>query len=419
MPFKFISVLIKIIFAVFVVLGLVISAGNADAIEITAASCSAVDIQSAANAVKKAGGGTVYIPPGNATHSAPIKIPDGISLIGAGQDRTIIANADIRVSTRFYGKLDKGFRISGMTLENNSRLQIDSCHDFRIDHITITTSGGTCFSISRSHSGLIDNCVLMQNGPFYGITISRPGDRYPEDWVTDIGDIAGKETAIFIEDCEFKGGTAGGMNHGVVGHGNAHYVVRNCNFHNMQGAWRVDSHGPGYGPPCGTRLIEVYNNTFDYSPNHTWIAIAVRGGSALIFDNQINNHDNGIMLTLESKAQNYAEAFRVSQTYIWDNTFTNLKKEKESAPPCDWENGTSPHGCEVMIFDVNETGSLVSKDEIKENQHYFLRKPTQASDGFSYTPYEYPHPFKNRIYGKGGSDSPHPHTALRILGTAS
>ena len=72
-----------------------------------------------------------------------------------------------------------------------------------------------------------------------------------------------------------------------------------------------------------------------------------------------------------------------------------------------------------MVFDVNETGDLVSKNEIKENQHFFLRKPTPASDGFSYTPYEYPHPFKNRIFGKGDSETPHPPTALRILGTPS
>ena len=64
MPVKFISVLTKVILAVCVVLGLVISTGNADAIEITAASCSAADIQSAANTVKKAGGGTVYFPAG-------------------------------------------------------------------------------------------------------------------------------------------------------------------------------------------------------------------------------------------------------------------------------------------------------------------------------------------------------------------
>jgi len=303
--------------------------GNSRALEVTADSCAVTDIQSAADEVEAAGGGTVYIPEGNCEHSSEaVKIPDGISLIGAGQDKTLISNGNVKVNTRFYGKLDKPFRISGINFSGDSHLSIDSAHDFRIDAITIENGGGTAIGISRSSSAVIDHCTVKVNGSYYGVTVTGSYDEFEEAWEPDVENLLGQSSAIFIEDSYFEGSE---YYHAVVGHGAAHYVFR---YNTVLGAkaHEIDTHGPGYGPPCGTRLVEAYNNTFQ-----------------------------------------------------------NLGFGHKDRCPCDWENGND-HCCEVFVWDIGSHPGMESKEYIREDEHYFLRAPSQELDGFVYTPYTYPHP---------------------------
>lgn len=355
---------------------------------IHADSCSADDIQTAADAIEALEGGIVYIPAEECTHTKIIKISDGVSLIGAGQGQTIIYNANIKISTRFYGFLDKSFRISGMSLLGDSHLSIDRASGFRIDNITIETAGGSAIGISRSHSAVIDHCTISVTKGYYGISINgNPDHVFPDDWVFDTSELLGQSTAIFIENCDFYG-----ANHGTVGHANAHYVLRYNTFTDNYGSWRVDAHGPGYtNPPdgLGTRLVEVYENVFNYSTHgHNKRAIGIRGGSAVIFNNTINDLENGIMLTLESRAHLYPEEERVHDVWIWNNDFEPL----DAPCTCDWESGVDGC-CEVMVWDVNENPVLGdSKDYIREGYEYFLREPSLEQDGFDYTHYLYPHP---------------------------
>ena len=80
----------RVIWVILFFLIMVNSTSKAMAKDVTAASGSASDIQIAIDSAYASGGGTVYIQPGTTHHNGvAIKVKDGVSLIGAGQDKTI------------------------------------------------------------------------------------------------------------------------------------------------------------------------------------------------------------------------------------------------------------------------------------------------------------------------------------------
>jgi len=355
------------------------------ALVVTANSCAVSDIQNAVDAVKAAGDGVVNIPAGVCDHAnQALHLLDGIEIFGAGQGQTLIHNANIRADCR-SGGLTGGLRFSGMELPGSSYLELRGCTNFRIDHITIEATSGSAMSVQESHASVIDHSIVKVNGPYYGIVITQGyAETYPEYWVSETYQLLGDSTAIFIEDNEFYG-----AQHAIVGHGNAHYVARYNHFIGQSGHV-IDAHGPGYGPPCGTRLVEAYNNVFD-SPIVNWKAFGIRGGSAVIFNNELIDFDNGALLTLESRADEYAPEMRLHDTWIWGNTFYNLGKDYESQCPGNYLGGT-PHCNEVFVWNINVHAGLDSLTEIQENREFFLRAPNLQQDGFTYIPYIYPHP---------------------------
>jgi hypothetical protein len=349
--------------------------------EVTADSCSAADIQAAADLVKTAGGGTVYIPAGTCEHSSdPIRLPDGINLTGAGQDKTFISNGNIRVNTRHYGKLNKPFRISGIYLGGDSKLQIDTARDFRVDHCTFESTSGAAITVSGSVSGVIDHCTVKVTGSYYGVVVSGG---YDAVWEEDIRNLLGQPTAIFVEDCTFEG-----THHAVVGHGAAHYVFR-YNVTRTGNAHQVDAHGPGYGPPYGTRAAEIYGNILGEQPGG-WKAIALRGGGGVIFDNTIRDFRNGTFLVLESGSECppndgcecYPLAGQVHDVWIWNNVYEAVAEDQ------------------VRVTSLGGT-ALDPQCYIQQDRDYFLRAPSQAEDGFTYVPYPYPHPFTKELTLRG------------------
>jgi hypothetical protein len=389
------------------VLVLFAMASITNALDVNAGSCSYADIQSAAEQVQSAGGGTVYIPAGDCTHTDIIRMSDGISLIGAGQGATIIRNGDIRANTAFYGKLNKGFRISGFSLLANSGqtayLEIRDCHDFRIDHITINmVRSGSGIEITSSRSGVIDHCEITVNTSLYGIAIGGTDSSYPSCWPS-LNFIAGASSAIFIEDNVFLGT----YQHAIVGHGAAHYVARHNSFAGTPNGHPVDAHGPGFGPPCGTRLVEIYDNSFANSNpvSENWKAIEIRGGSGLIFNNNFPSWDNAVMFTLDAwhdlisyggncnnpLSGGYPCNMQVKDVWIWNNTYSYL-----GGGSCNCGFPSAPHCCQSIVWD--NTGLHYNiNDMVKAERDYNNRAPTQAQDGFIYTPYRYPHPLISNV----------------------
>jgi len=332
-------------------------------LEVTAQSCSQEDIQVAVNEVKAAGGGVVRVPERESDHGRiPVKMPDGISLTGAGQDKTIISNANIRIDTRHYGKLDRPFRVSGLHLIGNSHLVFDTCHEFRVDHRTIESASGSAIGVGRSHSCAIDHCKIKVNGSFYGITMSGPRD--PDYW-PEIDKQLGKPTAVFIEDCEFVGGAS---YHATVGHGAIHYVLRHCTLRGP-GCTLVDAHGPGYRPPRGTRCVEVYKNRLSCKGN----GLGLRGGGGVVFGNAISAK-TGVTLVLESRSKgSYPVPDQIHELWIWDNLYENTPTK-------------------VRVTSWGGTKGMDPLEYIQKDRDFFLRPPSKELDGFEYEPYTYPHP---------------------------
>jgi len=333
---------------------------QAHALEVIARSGSTDDIQAAADQVEAAGGGTVYIPAGKYTFTGEVKSSDGINFIGKGQEGTILSGGKIDIDTRYYGKLDKPFRISDISFVNGGSLRIDSCHDFRVDHVTVEADGGTAVSIVRSHRGVIDHCKVTQSGEYYGIYII--GDDVT--WEEDISKLLGSAEAIFIEDCTFDK-----IGHCVDGTAGGHYVFRYNVLTNSYSA-AVDAHGPGYGADLGTRAVEIYNNLIDKT---NLGGIGIRGGGGVIFNNRLQEKHIDLVLEGDSEGP-YPVPMQIHDLWIWGNTFEGVPEEEQI-------HVTSWSGQEEL-----------AKECIQENRDYFLRAPTQELDGFTYTPYTYPHP---------------------------
>ncbi len=393
-------------------IGIFTLAKISQAADVTAASCSAADIQSAADQVKNAGGGTVYVPAGNCTHTDAVRMSDGVNLIGAGQGVTIIHNSHIAISTRFYGNLNKGFRVSGMSLYSGGSdpISLDTVHDFRLDHMYIETGSGDAVGASYSYSGVIDHCYIKLTNSVYGIEIAKTTDTYPTCWPS-LTSILGKSDAIFIEDNTIEGT---GSYHGTVGHGAAHYVVRHNTFIDASGSARIDAHGTGYPPfNCGTRLVEVYNNDFYFTNpggGNNDYGMDCRGGSQVVFNNTWHNFDNGLVIFLDNGMDSlpYPQPMQPSGIWFWNNSFVNLGYGHESSCPCT-DPTTQTHCCQVFLADFAQITDK-TKDFVQLNREYFLRAPSQQLDGFTYTPYTYPHP----LQGGGDTTAPAAPTGVSV-----
>ena len=95
----------------------------------------------------------------------------------------------------------------------------------------------------------------------------------------------------------------------------------------------------------------------------TQVAITIRGGGGVIFDNTIRGYDYAVRLIIEEMQDlsSYPVYHQVHDLWIWDNTHDGLAEV--------WVPDWNPH-----------------EEFIQENRDYFL----YAKPG--YTPYPYPHP---------------------------
>jgi hypothetical protein len=181
-------------------------------------------------------------------------------------------------------------------------------------------------------------------------------------WNQDITQFLGKyETApagiplVYIEDNTFYR-----HRHAIASNQGTWYVARYNTFYEPRpkNYGIIDVHGcagTGYG---GGRGLEAYNNIIHgavgYSASQ---AFWLRGGGGAVFNNEITGCLYGVMLSArEPSAPDYTQ---IRDLWIWSNT---------GAP-----------------FNPGDWGYVEGVD-------YFLRAPTLTEDGFTYTPYPYPHP---------------------------
>lgn len=378
-------------------------------------------IQAAVNAVNSAGGGTVYIPAGTFHwNGQTVTIPGGVNIIGAspagnkGHEynweeyaaTTILHNDAVptdsyELPTMFEvnGNNGKATRISGIRFEtpgvsspntdfgeqNEFAILLIGAKNFRVDHCTFINFAGTAIkSTSASwdgatgdHSayGLVDHIVI--DNPYklnynpegwaggYGV-YAHGSMKSATNYVDEIAPFAGKFEAIkdtsimYVEDSKFSK-----PRHAIDSYCGGAITVRFNLFaepfsYYGQGnnIGEIDQHG-GFSPSSdgGGVLLDAYNNTIMGKNGLSTWAYRIRGGHGLFYNNLFNPpaSGGGILVTLD------AEVDKVNNMYIWNNQYSS------------------------STFIDNNGGYI-------ENVDYFLRAPSQALDGWTYTPYPYPHP---------------------------
>jgi len=318
----------------------------------------ASDIQAAVNAVSSIGGGTVYIPEGEFSFDGHVSIGSNIKLVGAGIDKTILHTRGPSMIIQASGE---DIRISGFSLISDSLggngIVIEDAVNFRVDHLRIDgySDQAAVFVSGGNTRGVVDHCDIKM-GPVsnlgYGVVV------YGDDTWKD-GLQLGTPDAVFIEDNSFNG-----TRHAVAANKGAHYVFRYNTVVQDAPEQAIDAHGPYWGSDSGTQAVEIYHNKITGTAvNGSERAIGIRGGSGVIFNNDIKGYTYGVMLIIEDKQDlsSYPVYHQVHDLYIWNNTY----------------DGDS----EVIVQRENRATKYID-----ENRDFFL----SPKDG--YKPYTYPHP---------------------------
>ena len=347
-----------------------------------------------------------------------ISIPGGVNLLATGlagcdghpnfiayTPTTIIHNDKAPPWTNYpmftvNGLNGKKTRISGIQLEATppatladettgtvSAIELDRAINFRVDHCTFIDFSGTAVFADANGGGgsgtclgLIDHCI--NNNPYkdsnagylwaYGYYV-RGNCLATAPW-EPVSSFFGKYNTIpgyatmYVEDCYFARNR-----HSLDAIEGGFY----CSRYNMfelsacgYQAGYVDMHGAA-GWQSG-RGFEAYNNLAKGRPGNIKVDgsrcdaydFQLRDGSALIYNNTFvcdpGNSSGNIFALLANDNALARKDIEVNNTFIWNNTYSN---------------------CQF----VNNSGYYV------ENKDYFLRAPIPA-DGFTYTPYPYPHP---------------------------
>lgn len=382
---------------------------------IMAGSGSPPDIQAAVDTIAGMGGGNVCLPEGTFTFDisqgktwdsgqmAGVIIPGGVNVIGGGASNTILREPTNPTSSGPMFLLDgingKPIRISGIYFKgfcddeaySNVGISVYSVTDFRIDHCNFTDFSGYAIWTSKNWRqsyplrGLIDHCNIdnpykdnVSMGDYthrlwsYGIGCQRDDFTWIDNVDSILGHYDDNPSVVYIEDCNFRR-----CRHEISANGGAHYVARHNTFSEMIVSWYgsyCDAHGSTGNPPAvGTRLVEIYDNTFINSPTdyrstdqqNVWgsyrgIGVGIRGGAAMIFNNTFQNFDSGLGMAIKlySDASDYR--CRPTNIYIWNNAYQNCPNH----------------------IGVDNAGTF----PITENVDYFQFAKT------GYVPYPYPHP---------------------------
>jgi hypothetical protein len=375
---------------------------------VTARSGSPADIQTAVNAVAAAGGGTVHVPAGNFTWTGgTVTIPGGVNVIGASYAgcmdhgnnwasytaTTILHNTVLPADDMFSvdGRNGRATRISGIQFESKAPtnaaneagsrgIYLWQCLNYRVDHCTfINFIDAAVFpdandGDSGSHCayGVIDHCVvnnpykLTGSGWLWGYGLYARGDMKPHynNWDTNLlhflgiyGPIPGC-SLMYVEDCHFSY-----CRHCTDGlQGNWNVVRFNLCDHGYPNYGSIDLHGSSGTDWYGGRGMEVYNNTVIgvSGSDGNNAAVRLRGGAGFIYNNNYTSVDSGsYCVQLDNYDYDTSEPLtNINNTYVWSNTYSNCI------------------GLNVL--------------QGTQNVNYFLRAPSQSSDGFTYIPYTYP-----------------------------
>ena len=291
---------------------------GAHAQTVTAASCSAADVQKALNAVA-ADGTTVNIPAGNCSWTTTVTYNQVFSttILGAGSQSVIGGgDATVIVDNVSHTPTDnptlvintasgKSFRISGLTFQGGTggqgfagavRIRGNS-QSVRFDHIHFLNLNDANLVFGGWEYGVVDHCLFQQltGSVTNGIRVNHEG------WNSDtggFGDLAyadqsllGSSKAIFVEDNTFGlPGDAVSPNFPNGYADDSQLGGRMVFRHNTLNRVVFQGHGT-QDRRRGMRMFEVYKNTFNWQCNPNCgtdqysFAMYLRSGTGVIWGN--------------------------------------------------------------------------------------------------------------------------------------
>jgi len=381
-----------------------------------AKSGSAQDIQTAVNTAAATGISNVYIPAGNFNFVevgvpwTTVNIPAGINVFGdpttknaSGQVTqwktnllmpydvpgppdnpatwfTINGNGNPNKHSRFSDIQLIGYRYYNNTSNTvHTALNIANVVDFRIDHCSFQdTTGGIWVGGDGNvpSCGVIDHCRLVNSRVFvsswvydcdvgYGVGMARAMAGGTTIWESNIDNVLGKylNYSIYIEDCYFSK-----WRHCTSSNDGQHVVFRHNIVADDAAYASCDAHGSyaesTHPNRVGTRAYEIYDNQF-LTPNSGMsdspgvkLAIHIRGGGGVIFNNTVKDHIQFIWLSNDAGNEDFVPQCKTHDLWIWNNNLVN----------------------------VTYTDPQVQSPDIVQNQDYYL------SAKLGYTQYVYPHP---------------------------
>ncbi|MBS3917368.1 MAG: hypothetical protein KG012_00635 [Deltaproteobacteria bacterium] len=326
-----------------VVLNLVVNflgAAYVSAATISAASCSQSDVQAAINA--SATGDKVSIPSGECTWTSAVSIPDAkkITLQGAGYDNTVISTSVIAIQMNLSGS-----RITGigfiLTAEVNSIInvkgtgwRIDNCKFNNTTGLSVVSLDINGTNVTQYPTGLVDNCVFI-NGR---ILVSGLGTFAKNSalWLNPIN--LGTADAVYVEDCNFSRND-GGRRNAIDGNLAGMCVFR---YNTITDSY-VELHGLQSDQGRAPRKFETYRNTL-HSSNNQYLPLRYRGGTGVIFDNELSGDYNGRVIDfyLDRSFKSVGVAGMCDGTSSWDGN------EDATGWPCRDGIGRGP---DVYLFD--------------------------------------------------------------------
>ncbi|HXC05845.1 MAG TPA: right-handed parallel beta-helix repeat-containing protein, partial [Bacteroidia bacterium] len=234
----------------------------------------------------------------------------------------------------------------GGSLAADIGIQFTHCQNFTVTRCRFEYFGNAAISVIHSDSvarGLINKNSFYHNvkgpdglGLGYGVVVFGENKKWMDEvhW--------GSDNFIFVEDNIFEG-----QRHAIAAGGCGMYVFRyNSVYNNILGAYSaqaVDAHEARCIPGLNyysTRGVEIYHNKLintafkNGSPllpgssakNLVENAILIRGGEALIFENQMEGYRFGVGLinfeANDSLSCGSAKRNTSVTLFIWDNHFS-------------------------------------------------------------------------------------------------
>jgi hypothetical protein len=281
-----------------VLLSFTLYARDAHAANITAASCSAADVQAAINSASS--GDTVQTPSSacSVTWTAQVVIPStkGITLdcrnnatittgIGTQYTAALLISPNASASTRvtncawvFNTPASTGYSIQTQGCGGLASCGGTKTAPFRIDHNTFTLgSNATSIQSYGNAPALIDHNTFTAPSGSEEIHNSGMGASDASGWTDSV--TPGSPLMYYVEDNTFNNTGTGVILSAMQNYNGARTVFR----HNTLNFSQIDVHGtPGM---IGGRWYEIYSNTFQANGLNQCCYGAIRGGSGVVWGN--------------------------------------------------------------------------------------------------------------------------------------